>query len=52
MDALRDICELQTQKLVVKIPSIIDRLSDVTEEKQVLLDKTEVDSNMHLKMTD
>lgn len=44
MDALRDIYEQWTQKLVLKIPAIIDRLNDVTEEIQVLLDKTEVDS--------
>lgn len=45
---LRDICEQWAQKLVLKVSAIID---NAMEEEQELLDKTEVNSNMGLKMT-
>lgn len=51
MDPLRDICEQWAQKLVLNVSAIID---NATEEEQVLylLDKTEVNSNVDLKMKD
>lgn len=45
---MRDICEQWVQKLVLKVSAIID---NAMEEEQVLLDKTEVNLNVHLKMT-
>ena len=52
-DILKDICEQQNQKLTLRVSAIIDRLflKDAMEEEQVLLDKTETDLKVDLKMT-
>lgn len=47
---MKDICEQWTQNLILRMSAILDRLC-INEEEQIILDKTETDLDLDLKMT-